>query len=333
MNRVWLTSVTIFCISGVCQARIITVDPNGSTDHATIQAAIDAAHAGDTVTVRAGTYVENITLKRGVPIVGAGFKETTIDGGGKGPVVTAENVDSTAELEGFTITNGSAENGGGIRCIRSSPTIAHCIFTRNRAFGFGGGMYNQNSSPTLSHCTFSENSAVQASSGGGGVYNVNDSSPILTDCSFENDRARLGFGGALANVGNSRPKLSNVTFSANEAVRGGAIRNESGSDPNLQGTTFSANQAKSHGGAIDNLNSNPRIAGCVFSANTAFYGGAIFNDNSSPEVVGCTFSANGAGSTGAAALHVLKGPLWLTFAIVFLVAVWGLGKFFARPSK
>lgn len=333
MNRALLTLVVVFWVSGVCQSRIITVDPNGSADYTAIQAALDTAHGGDTVTVGAGTYVENIFLKRGVAVVGAGFKETTIDGGGKGSVVTAENVDSMARLEGFTITNGSAQNGGGMRCISSSPTIAHCIFARNRASGFGGGMYNQNSSPTISHCTFSENSAAQADSGGGGVYNANNSSPILTDCSFRNNRAVLGFGGALANAGSSHPELSNVTFSVNEAIRGGAIRNESGSDPNLQGVIFSANHAKSHGGAIDNLNSNPRIAGCIFSANTAFYGGAIFNDNSSPEVVGCTFSANGPGSTGATALHVLKGLLWLAFAVVFFGAVWGLGRILARPLK
>jgi len=59
------------------------------------------------VHVAAGTYYENITLKDGVEVVGAGADVTTIDGSGNGPVVTANNVGSEAKLDGFTIANGN----------------------------------------------------------------------------------------------------------------------------------------------------------------------------------------------------------------------------------
>src|SRR5262245_36032059 len=48
------------------------------TDYPTIQAAIDAAQAGDAITVLAGTYTEQLRISKDLEIVGAGVKSTII---------------------------------------------------------------------------------------------------------------------------------------------------------------------------------------------------------------------------------------------------------------
>jgi hypothetical protein len=60
-------------------------DDPGAAEHrfayASIQAAIDAASAGDTVAVASGTYYETLDLKDGVRVRGAGMGETVVVGG------------------------------------------------------------------------------------------------------------------------------------------------------------------------------------------------------------------------------------------------------------
>ena len=71
-------------------------------DYSTIQAAIDASAYGDTVLVSAGRYYENITLKSGVKVRGAGRDITYLNGMHSGSVVTAVDVTS-AEFSGFWV--------------------------------------------------------------------------------------------------------------------------------------------------------------------------------------------------------------------------------------
>jgi hypothetical protein len=127
-------------------------------DYTTIQAAVDAASNGDVILVAPGTYTgtggevvntdgKAITIKAsGTP------EETIINGGGAGArrVITCSS-DEGADtiIEGFTITGGAANHGGGIYCYYGSPTITDCTISGNTA-SIGGGIYCwSNSSPTL----------------------------------------------------------------------------------------------------------------------------------------------------------------------------------------
>ncbi|MBT6157064.1 MAG: right-handed parallel beta-helix repeat-containing protein [Planctomycetaceae bacterium] len=85
-------------------------------DHKTIQAAINASAAGDTVLVAAGTYEERLRLKAGVTLrsegddakgkVGLKRAEATIlDGGGDAGTDPGVDMAAGSTLDGFTVTN------------------------------------------------------------------------------------------------------------------------------------------------------------------------------------------------------------------------------------
>ena len=261
-----------------------------------IQAGIDAASSGDTVQVDAGTYLENITMKSGVVIQGAGQGVSIIDGGATGSVVTANGVDSEAKLDGFTITNGQGlYDGGGMYNLNSSPTVSNCTFAGNSAgdvipvIGLGGGMYNSNSSPAVINCTFSGNSAM---GGGGGMYNLN-SSPTVTGCNFSNNSAEQG--GGMYNL-SSFPTVTGCTFSGNSSAAwtwGGGMVNDN-SSPTVLGCTFVNNSAGTFGGGMLNYgSSSPVVANCIFNMNNANgqFGRDMANRtvSASPKVINSTF--------------------------------------------
>ena len=197
------------------------------------------------------------------------------------------NLDSTAILDGFTITGGNANggadprwHGAGMYNYGSSPTLANCSFSDNTADSDGGGIYNDaGSSPTLTNCTFSSNSAGDD---GGGVYNSAGSSPTLTDCTFSDNSAGSvgGFGGGMLN-NNSSPLLTGCVFLGNSADSGGGIYNAT-SSASLTNCVFAGNTANTDGGGMLNDNSSPTLTNCTFFGNSASDGGGIYNFNSSP---------------------------------------------------
>jgi len=107
-----------------------------------------------------------------VVIQGAGQGVTIIDGGGSGTVVTATSVDSSATLDGFTITGGFSTYGGGMYNNGSSPMVTNCTFSGNSA-DYGGGMENSSSSPTVTNSILWGDSPDE-------IYNSAVSSPSVT---------------------------------------------------------------------------------------------------------------------------------------------------------
>jgi hypothetical protein len=158
-------------------------------------------------------------------------------------VVTASDTDSTAILDGFTITGGYANEfanknkyGAGLFMLNGSPTINGCIFTHNVA-SFGGGIYSFNGSrPNITNCQFVQN----ASDSGGGFVSGDESaasaSPTLVNCLFNGNYAAgaavdsipLGNGGAAWIKGAGT--FTNCTFHSNRGLTTGGVWNEFGVD-------------------------------------------------------------------------------------------------------
>jgi hypothetical protein len=108
----------------------------------TVQAAIDAAHDGDTIQIGAGTFAGGVTIDVSVRIVGAGAAATIIEGGG--PVLTIGVPDAPSEptvtIDGVTVTGGVTVGnltpfngrGGGIYIPRAEgPSTGATVTIRN----------------------------------------------------------------------------------------------------------------------------------------------------------------------------------------------------------
>jgi len=128
-----------------CPKQIIYVDDDGPADFNSIQAAIDDANEGDKVFVGPGTYKEDVTMKDGVNLQGAGAESTVIIGYGCSPAVLGAN---NCRLDGFTITGSDCEDTPGICCqIAEHFTISNNII-RNSTWE---GIYALNSSLIISN--------------------------------------------------------------------------------------------------------------------------------------------------------------------------------------
>ena len=247
---------------------------DGSEEYpfATIQAGIIAASDDDTVLVAAGTYTENINYNGKNIVVGSLYlttsdtsyiSSTIIDGDQNGSVVTFENGEgSSAKLIGFTIQNGSGggndqNDGGGIYCNGSSPTLTHLTITGNSVTDKGGGIWTNYSNLTLTNSTIRNNSASES---GGGVYFRYSASPSLNTVNISNNSANTGAGFYCEG---SSPSLVNVMISNNSASWGGGIYLNYVSNPSLENVTISGNSASFGGGILCSNDSNPSLMNCI----------------------------------------------------------------------
>jgi len=290
--------------------------------YSTIQEAIDAAEPGDVVLVTPGLYVETLDLLGKAITVrsSGGSGVTTIDGDAAGTVVrfrAAEGPDCI--LDGFTLTNGFAVDGGGVLCDRSSPTLTNLVVTGNTASRYGGGMATYGDArPTLTGCSFEGNAATYgggvshslsrptfrdvvftantADIAGGGMFNA-DSHPKMIRCNFAGNLAP--FGGGMFSAASSRPMLSLCTFAGNAATYGGGMENYDAAEPILLQCVFSGNTADLYGGGMENYQSSPSVTNCLFLGNAAERGAGMANlDASHPSLCQCTFRGNIAGGEG-----------------------------------
>ncbi|HEU4436285.1 MAG TPA: right-handed parallel beta-helix repeat-containing protein, partial [candidate division Zixibacteria bacterium] len=121
-------------------------------DRPTIQDGIDAALNGDTVWVTPGVYTQNVQFKgKRIKVISEGGPAATfiakqVDG--LPLVLFAGNEDSTAVLDGFTLSGArQVSNGGAIKIVRASPRIENNYILQNS--GEAGGVWIEGGSPKL----------------------------------------------------------------------------------------------------------------------------------------------------------------------------------------
>jgi hypothetical protein len=234
-------------------------------DAPTIQAGVDSASAGDDVLVAPGHYYEHdIVLKEGLLIHSElGADVTTVDAGGAGIVFTCSDLSRETVLEGFGITNGQDEYGGGIRSINARLTIHVCIITGCTSAVYGGGIYADGGEICVVSCTVSNCSAYV-----GGAIGTYDVVTLVQDCSIIRNEASYA-GGVYG--GGMQVTIEGCSISDNMAFFGwgGGIMAES--------TTLTIRDCEvtdNHvglpglGDGIAILNCSGLVSGCTVARNT-----------------------------------------------------------------
>jgi hypothetical protein len=111
------------------------------------------------------------------------------------------------------------QDGGGIRCVSSSPTITNCVVSWSFADNDGGGIACHDSSPAISNCVIRNNFGDDDA---GGIYITNYSSPTITNCTIVWNQAPEE-GGAVMSEKSSSPTLTNCILWDNLAPMGSQI--------------------------------------------------------------------------------------------------------------
>lgn len=202
-------------------------------------------------------------------------------------------------LSGVTITggDGSGAGGGGMHILGgATPRIDRCIITGNTS----GASASEE-----------EDGGAGADASSGAGVEVIDSSPVFTNCLFENNQNNAGtvmYGGGLSVLG-GQTKVIDCTFSGNRAGHGGAIAIKNGSTVTVVNCLIKSNTinpaagntARWGGGISIDRSATGIITNCTIVNNTAISNGgglAVFSGSNSGIVTNCIIWGNSAGGTG-----------------------------------
>ena len=174
---------------------------------------------------------------------------------------------SDPEIRSTIISNNEADYGGGIECyFYSNPDINDVIISNNSAIQ-GGGFFCKNSSDAiLNNVTIEENSADY----GGGFY-CYDSAPLVTDCYVIENNAGHDGGGILITE-YSEAIFENVLISGNTTfLDGGGVFCSGNSTPVFNNVTISENNVP--------YSDQPGAAGfCCWGASPVLNNATIINN-------------------------------------------------------
>lgn len=305
----------------VCPAHATTylVEPDGSGDFPTIQAAIDAAGHGDIIELGDGVFTG--IGNRDLDYSGKLITVRSVSGDPELCIIDCEatSVDrhvgfhfqtgptALSVLEGITIRNGYSIGGGGVYCNNgTAPTISNCVFRDNNAVEDGGAIRCRNgSTPEIVNCQFYSNTAVWH---GGAIFWDDAGEMIVTNCQFEGNSARRGAGICISElVSDYSAFVTDCTFVENTAWEGGGIYSANENHLIVERCVFSRNRALTSwggGGAHCDHPEDAEFIDCIFEGNVVegFDGGALSTYWGSMTLRGCTFSGNSAinGESGGA---------------------------------
>lgn len=260
--------------TAVLTAGLIVVSPGQS-----IQDALDASAAGDTVLLLPGVHTgsgENLVSldgsHNGLTLLGDPVEpgSVVLEGGGlSGPVISidgisADTLDRGTILSGFTVRGASTEElGGGLFCYYASPTLVAVAFEECHS-GSGGGAYLWRGGPSLVSCVFDGNTC---NTSGAGIYAYACEGLELLSCVFSGNSSTDDGGGVY--LFHCSPLVRNCLFTGNYAWdNGGGLYLYAYSSPAIGWCTFEGNSTTYEGSAVYfRVGSEAVLHDCVITGN------------------------------------------------------------------
>jgi hypothetical protein len=274
------------------------------TDHSSIEDAIDANSSGDTICVEAGTYTEDIDFRgRDLALHGVGGSAAvTLKGSGKDPVVTFKRGESSrAELVGFTITGGEAEQGAGVYIRQADPTLEDLVITANSCSEStceGVGLFVDEGDPSLTQVEISSNVSSASSTTYGAGAAFYDSNATLQSVDILDNTAVDGnsvWGAGLYSSGGALV-ASNVWISGNEAegssiVTGSGMSMNSGDLSSFTNLVVAGNRGTTTGGTVYAVGLWSYSSASVTLENASFVGNVADASSSAWGVAATAYSS------------------------------------------
>lgn len=276
--RITLILIILFTVSTVSFSATINIP----ADYATIQAGIDAANTGDTVLVAPGAYIENIDFKgKAITVRSSKTHKAIIDGNQTGSVVSFHNKEGLdSVLEGFVLKNGTGSDtksnmsdgiaalgGGGVFCLKSSPTVINNMIQENGNNLYGGGVYCSGGSPIIKNNIISNNTSCF----GGGISC--EDSPTIINNIIKNNSAKFSGGGISCSY--STVTIANNIVYKNHSDINGGINISCWSTPIFTNNTVYQNLANKGGGLGCGTSCILTISNSIFWRNCANQGKEI----------------------------------------------------------
>jgi parallel beta-helix repeat protein len=182
------------------------VDDSGGADFSSIQEAITAARAGDTIIVKDGNYTENITVDKSLTIESENGADKAIV---QAAVTNADVFKVTAEnvtIDGFTVSGATSTGKSGISVSGS------CTVINNLTSGNSQGISIMGSNNTVSNntCTLS---------GRYGIYLFNATGNTVNDNVISNNTESSGYALYLADNADNNLVSGNISDSNTYGIR------------------------------------------------------------------------------------------------------------------
>jgi hypothetical protein len=205
-------------------------------DYPTIQAAIDAATPGATVSVASGTYFVSLTIAKSITLNSqSGAAVTMLDGGRVGRVIFAHGTGvESVSIVGFTIMNGlglesmsvpAAGSGGGVYLEALAGATLHDNVIRDNVACVGVGVAALDVTVAIVHNEIERNVQDSSCSGGdGGGIRIRGGSagPSLISSNAISSNVVGGSGGGLE-IADATAVVRDNDIRDNEANSGGGI--------------------------------------------------------------------------------------------------------------